>query len=314
MRTASRVLNDHPNVADETRRRVQETIRKLKYTPDSMARSLRVGTDATIGLVVESIADPFFSELIAAVELAASATAKSVLVGSTHRDATREQHIVSQMVQRRVSGLLLAPTASDHSWLSPVAPLVLVDRPAPGISADLVGIDDRDAVMRATDHIIAHGHRRIAYVGDDPQTSTSRARLEGFQDAMAKAGVEVSPRLIRANCPDAQAAGEATHQLMEHESPTAIVSAATRCSFGVVSALHAIGRADVAMIGLGDFAMAATLKPGVSVMDHSGEAVGLRAAARLATRMSQPDLPVEAIDVEVGLIERGSGERRHEST
>src|SRR4051794_25551769 len=72
MRTASRVLNDDPHVADATRRRVQQSMRDLRYTPDSMARSLRAGTDATIGLVVESVDDPFFSKLVAAVEFAAS--------------------------------------------------------------------------------------------------------------------------------------------------------------------------------------------------------------------------------------------------
>ena len=87
LRTASRVLNDDPRVAVATRRRVQEVMADLRYTPDLMARSLRGGTDTTIGLVVESIADPFFAELVAAAESAASNDGRSVLVASTHGDS-----------------------------------------------------------------------------------------------------------------------------------------------------------------------------------------------------------------------------------
>ena len=90
LRTASRVLNDDPRVAAATRERVHVVMKDLRYVPDLMARSLRGGTDATIGLVVESIADPFFSELVAAVESASSDAGKSVLVASTRAAAAQK--------------------------------------------------------------------------------------------------------------------------------------------------------------------------------------------------------------------------------
>src|SRR3954462_13818222 len=139
LRTASRVLNDDPRVAAATRERVQRVMRDLRYTPDLMARSLRGGTDATIGLVVESIADPFFASLIEAVEDAGSEQGRSVLVASTHGDQERESRVVRELLRRRVSGLLVVPTAGDHSWLAdPSRALVLVDRPASGLTADVV--------------------------------------------------------------------------------------------------------------------------------------------------------------------------------
>ena len=174
LRTASRVLNDDPRVAPATRERVRLAMTDLSYTPDLMARSLRGGTDATIGLVVESIADPFFSELVAAVESATSDGGKSVLVASTHGDPERERRVVSELLARRVSGLLVAPTAGDHAWLAgATAPLVAVDRPADGLQTDVVGIDDRAAAKAAVSHLVAHGHRDIAYIGDYSQVATS---------------------------------------------------------------------------------------------------------------------------------------------
>src|SRR6202012_3575394 len=197
LRTASRVLNDDPRVAPETRQRVQLAIRELHFQPDEMARSLRAGTDTAIGFVVESISDPFFAEVIDAVELEMSRHGRSVLVTSTRRDQDIERDVIARMMQRRIAGLLLSPTGGDHSWLRPGRlPVVLVDRPAPGLSADLVEIDDHRAAFDATAHLIAHGHRRIAYVGDTPAIPTSAARLQGYRDALAHYRVEADESLV----------------------------------------------------------------------------------------------------------------------
>jgi LacI family transcriptional regulator len=311
LRTASRVLNEDPRVAVATRRRVQEVMNDLQYTPDLMARSLRGGTDMTIGLVVESIADPFFSELVEAVESAASDDDRSVLVASTHGDPGRESRLVEQLLRRRISGLLVVPTAGDHSWLARAAcPLVMVDRPAEGLDVDVVGIDDRAAAFDAVSHLIAHGHGDIAYIGDHSHVATSAARLAGYRQAMALHGLDVRDRLIHADCPTARAAAAAMSSLLTETRPTAVFSAATRCSLGVVPALHEHGRTDIALVGFGDFAMADALVPAVTVVDHSGSAVGRAAMARLARRIGDPDLALETVHVPVALVERGSGELR----
>jgi LacI family transcriptional regulator len=312
LRTASRVLNDDPRVAEATRNRVRDVMRDLSYTPDLMARSLRAGTDATIGLVVESIADPFFSELAAAVESATADDGKSVLVASHHGDADQERRIIGQMLERRVSGLLLVATGGDHSWLNVArAPLVLVDRPGVGLEADVVGIDDRQAAFDAVVHLIAHGHRAIAYVGDYPHVATSAGRLTGYREAMTTHGLTVREDLVRANCPTSQEARSSMGALLAGvRPPTAVLSAATRCSLGVVPALHEHRRTDMALVGFGDFAMADMLVPAVSVVDHSAAAVGLAAAARLAQRIAEPDLAPQSVHVPVRLIQRGSGEQR----
>lgn len=312
LRTASRVLNDDHRVAPATRRRVQEAMRELQFQPDAMARSLRAGTDATIGLIVESVADPFFSSLTEAVEAAIAVVGKSVLVASTHRDSAAERRIVERMLQRRVSGLLISPTGDDHSWLAHIeAPVVFVDRAASGLEADLVGIDDHQAAVEAVSHLIAHGHRRIAYVGDTPAITTSAARLAGYRDALTSAGLPVDETLIRSDCATAPGAAAATTALLNlAEPPTAIFSAGTRCSLGVVPTLHAHGRANLALVGFGDFAMADTLRPAVTVIDHSAPEVGRAAADRLIARITDPELPVEHLQLPVRLVERGSGEQR----
>jgi LacI family transcriptional regulator len=310
LRTASRVLNDDPRVAATTRERVQRVMRDLRYTPDLMARSLRGGTDATIGLVVESIGDPFFASLIEAVEDAGSERGRSVLVASTHGDQERESRVLRELLHRRVSGLLVVPTAGDHSWLADAAPaLVLVDRPASGLDADVVRIDDQQAACHAVSHLIAHGHRRVAYIGDYSNVVTAAARLAGYRQALIDRGLPVPEHLVHADCPTADAAAAAMSSLLaQADPPTAIFSAATRCSLGVVPTMHREGRTDVALVGFGDFAMADALDPAVSVVDHDGAVVGRAAAARLLRRIQEPELAAATVHVPVALLERGSGE------
>jgi len=321
LRTASRVLNEDPRVASATRQRVREAMLDLRFSPDAMARSLRAGTDTAIGFVVESISDPFFAEVIDAVELEMSRHGRSVLVASTRRDPDWECDVIERMVQRRVAGLLLSPTGDDHSWLDPGrVPVVLVDRPAPGLTADLVEIDDHRAAFDATSHLVAHGHQRIAYLGDTPAIPTSAARLRGYRDALARHRIEVDERLVNCDCATSAAAAHAVSALIagnrgtpENSAtrpPTAILSATTRASLGVVPALHAARRTDVALVAFGDFPMADALRPAVTVVDHPGHEVGRVAAARLLTRLAAPGLPAERIQVPARIVERGSGELR----
>jgi LacI family transcriptional regulator len=311
LRTASRVLNDDPRVASVTRQRVQAAMLELSFQPDAMARSLRAGTDTAIGFVVESISDPFFADVIDAVELEMSRHGRSVLVASTRRDASWERDVVGRMFARRVAGLLLSPTAEPHEWLARhSAPVVLVDRPAPGLAADLVEIDDRQAAFDAVTHLAAHGHRRIAYVGDTPAIPTSAARLRGYRDALASQSIEADEDLIRCDAATSEAAASAVMALMSKtiDKTTAILSATTRASLGVVPALHAARRTDIALVAFGDFPMADALRPAITVVDHPGHEIGRVAAARLLARLADPGLPAERINVPARIIERGSGE------
>jgi len=312
LRTASRVLNDDPRVAPVTRQRVREAMLELRFEPDAMARSLRAGTDTAVGFVVESIADPFFAEVIDAVEQEMSRHGRSVLVTSTRRDPEWERDVIGRIMQRRVAGLLLCPTGDDHSWLDPRRlPIVLIDRPAPGLSADLVEIDDHRAAFEAVAHLIAHGHRRIAYVGDTPAIPTSAGRLRGYRDALAQHGLEVDEQLVNCECATSRDAAGAVSALIGGSGPpTAVLSATTRASLGVVPALHSAGRTDIALVSFGDFPMADALRPAVTVVDHPGHEVGRTAAARLLARLAQPGLPVLRIQVPARIIERGSGELR----
>ena len=311
LRTASRVLNDDPRVAPVTRQRVREAMLDLRFEPDAMARSLRAGTDTAIGFVVESISDPFFAEVIDAVELEMSRHGRSVLVTSTRRDPGWERDVIGRMLQRRIAGLLLCPTGDDHAWLDPRVPIVLVDRPAPGLAA-------------TWSRSMTTGPRSTPWPTSSPTgisaSPTSATRLPSRRQPPACA-VTATPwrstgsRWTRtwspATAPPARPPLVAVSALIGGaRPPTAILSATTRASLGVVPALHSAGRTDIALVAFGDFPMADALHPAVTVVDHPGHEVGRVAAARLLARLDQPGLPIERIQVPARIVERGSGELR----
>ena len=156
--------------------------------------------------------------------------------------------------------------------------------------------------------MIRHGHRRIAYIGDTEAIPTSAARLRGYRDALHEHGLTADEQLIRADGATAPAAADIVTELLSRpDAPTAIFSATTRGSLGIVPALHRLDRTDVAMVGFGDFAMADTIEPAITVVDHSPAELGAVAAERLLARLADRQLATTQIRLPVHLLERGSG-------
>ncbi|WP_052436278.1 LacI family DNA-binding transcriptional regulator [Georgenia sp. SUBG003] len=292
IKTASRVINDDANVAATTRAAVLEAVESLDYLPDPAARSLRAGTDRTVGVVVDSIGDVFFAQLVAKVEAVLEDAGYRVLIASSNRIQQRERDTVQNLVQRRCAGIIVAPTSRDSlaGMRLRDVPVVFVDRVGDLPAAQSVVADDFGLARLATEHLIAHGHKRIALLSDVPGIETTRNRHEGFRAAMAAADLPVDERLIRPDCPDASDVMRAITALLAlDEPPTAILSTNSRLSLGVVPALHQFGRTDIALVSYGDFAMAETLSPAVTVIDHSPEAIGDMAAKALLARLQPGD-------------------------
>jgi LacI family transcriptional regulator len=310
VKTASRVINGDPRVSAETRRRVEEAVVRLGYRVDLLARSLRRGVDDTIGVIVESIADPFFAAVVSEIELAALPRGLNVIVASNRRLPNREAAIVDTLQQRRVAGLIVTPHTADLSYLATTStPVVFVDRHPRNFSADVVVFDDRGGARTAVRHLIRHGHQRIAFVGDDLEIETSRNRYAGYADALTEAGLTVVPEITATDCSDAAVARARTSGFLDlDEPPTAIFSARSETSLGVVKVLHDRGRTDIAVVSFGDFVLADVLSPAITVLEHSPELLGRLAVERLFLRLDGAGSePVNTV-IPLRLVARGSGE------
>lgn len=195
LKTVSRVVNGEPGVTPDTERRVQEAIEALGFRRNDSARVLRKGRTASIGLVLEDLADPFYGPLSRAVEEVARAHGALLINGSSAEDPEREQELVLALCARRVDGLIVIPAGDDHRYLEPEIKAgiatVFVDRPAGRIDADMVLSDSFGGSREGVAHLIAHGHRRIGFIGDQPRIHTATERLRGYHAAMADAGITV---------------------------------------------------------------------------------------------------------------------------
>jgi LacI family transcriptional regulator len=311
-KTVSRVINDDPAVAPGTAERVQAAIRKLGFHPNPVARSLRMGRDDAIGLVVENIADPFMAEVTGAVEEVARERGMFVVIASAGYAPENERVVVGGLTNRRVAGLIITPTSGDHSYFQhlPVrVPTVFVDRPPIQHDFDAVLADNEGGARVATKHLIDHGHRRIAFVGDRLHIYTTRLRYQGFRAAMLDAGLSVDERLVRVDAMGAQNSTAAMVELLEADSgPTAVMSANTRASLGVVRALHLRDRTDVAHVSFDDFPAAESLNPPVTAIYQDPQRLGHQAASLLFERINGETGPPRRVVLPVQLIVRGSGE------
>lgn len=310
LKTVSRVVNGEPGVAPRTEQRVREVIETLRFRRNDSARLLRTGQAATVGLVMEDIGDPFYSALSRGVESVARARGSLLLSGSSDADPATEHKLALALCARRVDGLVMVPTSDDHSYLlSEIRagiPVVFADRPPGQIDADTVLTDNAGGSRGATAHLIAGGHRRIGYLGDNPDIFTARERHRGYVEAMNNAGQPVADSWVAMGSLTVSSVRASLQRMLAGPAPvTALICGNNRIS---VLALHALASLDVtlAMIGFDDFELADLLR--VTVVAQDPAKLGRQAAELLFLRMDGDDEPSRRVVIPTRLVRRGSGE------
>ncbi|MCS5718484.1 LacI family transcriptional regulator [Herbiconiux sp. CPCC 205763] len=318
VKTVSRVINQERYVSADTIARVMRAAEQLQYQPDVQAGNLRRAdrrTD-TLGLLVGSVANPFSAAVHRAVEDAAVQRHVAVFASSLDDDPERERASVEAFLRRRVDGLILTTIQPSQAYLGPQLeqgmPVVFVDRRPNGLIADTVLTDNLEGAARATRHLLAGGHRRIAFLGDSEEIYTAKERKRGYLDALRLEGVVPDPRLVIENLGEEAHAELAVNELLAlDDPPTAIFSAQNLITIGAITALRAQGSSHrVALVGFDDVPMASLLSPAVTVVAQDPSAIGAIAARRIFERLDGESEPARDFIVPTRLIERGSGEIR----
>ncbi|MGK3955603.1 LacI family DNA-binding transcriptional regulator [Arthrobacter sp. R4] len=316
IKTVSRVMNDEPGVSEATRQRVLGASQQLNYQLDLTAGSLRRAGRQTlsIGLLLPSVANPFSSEIHRAMEDTLAARGIAVFAASLDDDPEREKSLVAAFLGRRVDGLVLTPIARSQAYAIPEhsrdLPLVFIDREPVGIEADAVVTDNAVGAARAAAHLMAHGHAKLAYLGDRPDIQTARERRRGFLEELGRAGLPTAAMPVREGLHNEETARQAALEILTAENPpTAIFSSQNLVTFGVMRALKELGASRrVALVGFDDFALADMMEPGITVIAQHPERIGRLAAQRLLARIDGDEQPPQTYVVPSELIQRGSGE------
>jgi len=318
VKTVSRVINREPGVSDELTARVSAAVAQLDYRHNLTASSLRRadGKSASIGVVLEYIANPFDSMLHRAIEEFALTREILILTKNLKKNKTQKHKLIATLASRRVDGLVIMPASHDHSYLlnerRAGTPMVFVDRPPAFFDADTVLTDNVDGVRRGIRHLIARDHRVIGYLGDLQTITTAALRQQGYREELAAHGIAVDERLVRLNVRGIERAEAATIDLLSHRpAPTALFAAQNLLTTGACRALRRMGlHHKVALVGFDDIPLADLLEPGITVMAQDPAAMG-RAAAELLFRRIDGDPSASVHEViPTRLITRGSGEIR----
>jgi LacI family transcriptional regulator len=313
LKTVSRVVNEERGVRADTAARVEAAIALLGFARNDLARSLRHGRAGALGLVIEDVANPFYSAIARSVEDAAHAHGHILITGSCEEDPERERQLVRRLLRRWVDALLIVPAGDDHRYLladmGTGTPVVFLDRPPRGIDTDTVLLDNVGGARAGVEHLLAQGHRRIGFVGDPPELYTAGERLAGYRAALVAAGGGGDDDLVRASH-DAASAERAVRDLLAlpaDRRPTALFCANNRNTVGALRGLRDAGR-PVALVGFDDFELADMLPVPVTVVRHVPEDMGRLAAEVAYARLAGEDgLPRRHV-VGYELVARGSGE------
>lgn len=294
--TVSHVVNGTRYVEPSTRERVLEAISFLHYEKDPVAGSLRTGRTHTIGLVMSTVTNPYFSDVVAGIERISVERGYGLLIADHRDDSNLEFETVSRLVRQRVDGILLQPSdAPDRSFdllIDKGVPTVLVDRRSPRAPGpfDFVGTENRAATRALVEHLIGHGHRRVALVAGAPGSSTTDERTDGYRAALSEAGLPVDPLLVRSGRSSEAGAAAAVGELLAlTDPPTALLSANNRMTIGVLKALHEHGivpPTGLALAAFDDFAWADFVVPRLTCVRQQGTHIGARSFDLLMRRMT----------------------------
>ncbi|MGW0942044.1 LacI family DNA-binding transcriptional regulator [Streptomyces sp. NPDC002623] len=317
--TVSHVLNDTRPVLPHTRQAVLDAIDELGYTPNTLARSLVTSRTRSIGLAVSAISNPYFTEILQGVEAGALEQGYSLLIADPHDEPEHERKVVQLLHERRVDGLIVAPSADPRGLLSYLGrhavPTVLLDRVVEAAADgaprfDQVCAENAAPTARLVAHLAELGHRRIALVAGLPGLSTTGERISGYRHGLAAAGLPYDERLLAHGDSASAGAERATAALLSQAAPpTALVTANNAMTIGALRALRDRGLSvpeDIALCCFDDFAWADVFSPRLTAIAQPSRDLGALAVRMLLERLAAPDRPARTVRLPCTFVHRTS--------
>lgn len=294
--TVSRVLSGTVAVSAETAQRVHTAIEQLQYRPNELARAFRGQRSRTIGLIIPYLYDPFFANCAHAVTSVAKEHGYSVVITTSDEDPDIEHDQAEQMLQRHVDGLVVIPARFRQSRLTRAmfgkTPVVAFDRPVSDPAFDVVLVQNTAGAKRMIEHLIEHGHQRIAFMGLSRSLFTINARFLGYRRALQDAGLKEDSFF---GCETQEDTLQAMKEKLQGgKAPTAILTSNTLATRYVLSALTSLGvrmPTDLAFAGFDDFDLADATSPPLTVVRQPAQEMGRVAAGLLFDRIARGEQP-----------------------
>ena len=285
--TISKVLRNHPDIAEETRERVLRRVKELDYQPNLMARSLVTGRSYLIGLIVPDLLHPFFAEVAKALSTVVGERGYSLIISSSEENSELEARELRQLVARRLDAMVIAYSGSNTEIFVGMernsVPYVLIDRELPGLTANYVGVDDEAIGRIATEHLVEQGCHHVAHIrGRD--NSTGISRFEGYRQTLTHRGLKYSENLVAiassVDTNSTRSGAEAMRILLgRNPRPDGVFVYNDPLAIGAMSAILEAGLRipeDIAVIGCGNLHYDDSLRMPLSSVDQHSSMIGER--------------------------------------
>lgn len=300
--TVSLAMKENSRISDQTRARVNEALRESGYVYQRSAAGLRKSKTDTVGIVLNNVSDPSFSELLGSIEGELARDGKTVFLCNTDEKVDRQSEFIRKMSEYNADGIVLVPAmgtqAADLEEMKKFSPpIVCVSREIRGYLIDSVVADETLAGYTAAKHLLNLGHRRIAVVGGTVNISPFNRRMKGIRQAFDEAGQEFDRALVF-ECRPVRAQGyEAAARILDVEDPpTAAIGYNAIVTLGLKAGLQRLGK----KIGE-DFSLIAN--EGISELQHTNpplsttsidlQEMGRVVIQHLLSRISDPTAPTK---------------------
>ena len=312
--TVSLALRGSPLVAESTRARVQQMAREMGYSYNRSAASLRTDRTNILGVGFHDITNPYFAELLAAIEETTTAHGRSILLGTYGEDLERQDRVLNTLKEYRPDGMILC--AAGGSTPETFAHLIAAGVPLVQLSReirddlDFVGSDDRHGTVLAMEHLIGLGHRRIAFICASQLISTGRNRYAGYCEVLARHGIAIDPSLIHSAFGTRENGLKGIQAVLDApDPPTAAVCMNDLAAFGAMLGLRHRGReagVDFSLVGCDDVQEAAQWYPALTTIRNFQDEMGRKSAEFLIRRISERDAPPRRLLLTPALVVRGT--------
>ena len=313
--TASRALNGRGELADSTRAAVLEAAAQLDFRPSALARSLRTRTTFTVGFVVPDVASPFYAAALKGAQGALEEAGYRVMLMDSEQQAAGEIAALRTLLDHQVDGLLVATTGLSPKRFDEVTggsgtPCVFFDSIVRRAGAGSVGLDNDPGIRLLVDHLVEHGHERIAILAGSLAETSGIERLRAFRKAMRRHGLVPRAEYERRCRWSVESAKPAMHELLELAvPPTAVVASSAELALGCLAACRERGLSipgDLALACFDDPYFGDLLEPPLTAIGYDPREVGRAAASLLVEAMRDGDRPYETVTVPVELVRRRS--------
>jgi LacI family transcriptional regulator len=312
--TASRAINDKPDINPLTKEKILRIAREIGYVPNASAVALRTQKTRTLGVIIADNNNPFYAEVLSGIEAEAKANNYHIILTNTRRDYQEEENAIELLLGKQVDGLLIAPVQEKnediYKLIDSKIPFVVVGRDYEDLSIDAVYSDELKGGYIATEYLIRKGFKNISYIGGYTYKSPARRRLEGYKKALTDYGIAIKENLIKIGDIDIKDGYNQTKDMFDQGiNFQAIFAYNDMMAFGAVKAIKERGLeipGDIGVVGYDNILFSSLVSPPLTTVNLKKDELGRESVRLLLSKINGYRKKNKKIVLDVDLLIRGT--------